>query len=116
MGGPSIVTAKPYLRNFTMKRFSQFNIKPMNKGFVGEKINIHRIINKPIVVHDFKIEKSKYEKGHGRCLYLQITVDGTMRVVFIGSAALMDLIEQVPREEFPFETTIVKENERFEFT
>jgi hypothetical protein len=29
---------------------------------------------------------------------------------------LMDQIEKVPKEKFPFKTTIIKENERFEFT
>lgn len=82
----------------------------------GDKIKIDRILNREIIVHDFKIEKSKYEKGNGRCLYLQIEVNQTKHVVFTGSAGLIDAIEQVPKSSFPFSTTIVRENERFEFT
>jgi len=99
-----------------MNNFNQFNIKPASKGFEGDKIKIDRIINKEIVVYDFKIENSKYEKGNGKCLYLQIHVDNTKRVLFTGSASLMEMIQQVPKEGFPFTTTIIRENERFQFS
>lgn len=99
-----------------MKSFSDFNIKPQSKGFEGDKIKIERIINKQIIVHDFKIENSKYEKGNGKCLYMQISVDNDKRVLFSGSSNLMDLIQQVPQTDFPFKATIIKENERYYFT
>lgn len=99
-----------------MKKFSDFGIKPATNSFVGDKIKIERIMNKEIVVVDFKIQDSKYDKGNGKRLDMQITVDGASRVVFTGSSVLMDLIQRVPKEHFPFVTTIVRENERFEFT
>lgn len=99
-----------------MKQFSDFNIKPASKGFTGDKIRIERIFNKQIVVHGYKVEGSRFEKGSGKCLHMQISVKDTMHVVFTGSLALIDQIERVPKENFPFETTIVKENDRFEFT
>jgi hypothetical protein len=68
------------------------------------------------VVTDYKIEKSRYEKGNGKCLYLQIEIGNTKHVVFTGSAGLMDQIEKVPKEKMPFKTTIVRENERMQFT
>jgi hypothetical protein len=43
-------------------------------------------------------------------------MDGEKRVVFTGSTILIDTIKQVPKEKFPFETIIVKENEYYEFT
>jgi hypothetical protein len=53
-----------------MNRFSQFNIKEPARGFEGGKIKMSRILNKEIVVHDFKIEESKVaafrEKGSGK--------------------------------------------------
>jgi len=67
-------------------------------------------------VLDYKIEKSKFEKASGKCLHLQIELNQTKHVIFTGSTGLMDQIEKVPREKLPFKTTIVKENERFEFT
>ena len=87
------------------------------KSFEGEKIKIDRILNKQITVLDFKIEDSKYkEKGNGKCLYIQIENDGSKRVLFSGSSYLMDMIQKVPKEGFPFITTIVKNNEHLEFT
>src|SRR5688572_29551178 len=97
-----------------MKQFKDFGIEPTTKGFTGDKIKIDRLLNKPVTVIAHKIEDSKYEKGNGKCLHLQVQVDGDMRVVFTGSVTLMDMIQKVP--EFPFQTTIVRENERFEFT
>lgn len=99
-----------------MKQFSQFNIKPITKTFTGDKIKIDRVLNKRITVVTYKIEKSKFEKGNGNRLCLQIEVDGTSRIIFTGSTILMDMIEQVPKTNFPFTTTIVRESERFEFT
>ena len=37
-------------------------------------------------------------------------------VVFTGSKTLMDLISQVPKDGFPFKTTIKKNDKRLEFT
>ncbi len=90
--------------------------KPQSKSFEGDKIKIDRILNKQITVEAYKIEVSKYDKGTGKCLYIQVLVDGSKRVLFTGSANLMDMINQVPKDKFPFKTTIIKENERFEFT
>lgn len=100
-----------------MRDFKSFGIKVETKSFEGEKIKIDRVLNKKVTVHDFKIEASKFtEKGNGKCLYIQIEVDGSKRVLFSGSLFLMDMIQQVPKDGFPFQTTIVKENERLEFT
>lgn len=99
-----------------MNSFSQFGITPSSKSFEGDKIKIDRVLNKQIIVDDYKIEASKYEKGNGKCLYLQIHVDNTKRVLFTGSSSLMEMIERVPKEGFPFTTTIVRENERFQFS
>lgn len=96
--------------------FKDFGIKSNVKSFEGDKIKIDRILNKQVVVHAFKIEQSKYEKGTGKCLSIQLAVDNSKRVLFTGSSNLMDMIQQVPQEKFPFHTTIVKENERYEFT
>lgn len=99
-----------------MNQFKDFGIKPQSKAFEGDKIKIDRVLNKNISVLDFKIEQSKFEKGNGKCLYMQIEVDGQKRVLFSGSASLMDMIQQVDKSQFPFGTTIIKENERFQFT
>lgn len=100
-----------------MKRFKDFGIKLSTKVFVGDKIKVKRILNVEIVVHDFKIVDSKYtDSGNDKCLYLQITMGETKHVVFTGSIYLMEEIQLVPAEEFPFTTTIVEDNDRYQFS
>jgi len=99
-----------------MNRFKDFGIKTELQSFTGDKIKMDRILNREITVHDFRIEDSKYGNGNNKCLYMQISIGETKHVVFTGSVALIDTIQKVPKEKFPFATTIVKENERFEFT
>jgi hypothetical protein len=99
-----------------MNSFSNFGIKSTAKNFEGEKIKIDRILNKQITVEAYKIEQSKFEKGNGKRLDMQIVVDNTKRIVFTGSINLMDMILQVLDDKLPFTTTIVRENERLIFT
>ena len=99
-----------------MKQFKDFGIKPTLQSLTGDKIKIERILNREIEVYDFRIEDSKFGNGSNKCLYLQIAIGDTKHVVFTGSTVLIQLIEQVPKSEFPFKTTIIKENDRFEFT
>ena len=98
-----------------MTRFSDLGIKVNHKGFQGEKVKISKVLNRDIMVHDYKLDDSKFE-GKGKCLQMQIELNGTMHVIFTGSVVLIDLIEQVPKAKFPFSTTIVEDNERFFFT
>ena len=100
-----------------MKNFKDFGITVTSRNFEGDKIKIDKIINKEIIVKDYKIENSKFqEKGNGKCLYIQILLSGENRVLFSGSGYLMDMIEMVPKDSFPFKATIVRQNERLEFT
>ncbi|MFN4249082.1 MAG: hypothetical protein ACK4EY_15245 [Flavipsychrobacter sp.] len=100
-----------------MIQFKDLGITTEVKPFTGEKIKIDRILNKLIAVHDYKIENSKFlDKGSGKCLTMQVEVDGVMRVVFTGSTVLMDMINKVGKEKLPFQTTIIKDNDRYEFT
>jgi hypothetical protein len=97
-----------------MKKFSQLNIKVSQKGFVGDKIKIQKVINREIVVHHYVINDSKHFKG--KCLQLQISINDIMHVLFTGSNGLIEGITQVPDGSFPFQTTIINENERYLFT
>jgi hypothetical protein len=98
-----------------MKKFSELNIKPDHQFLTGEKIKITKILNKPIIVHSFLVNNSKFDNKPGECLTLQIEVDGEKRILFSGSKVLISMINQVNKEDFPFQTTIVKEGETFEF-
>lgn len=103
-----------------MNRFSQFNIKTPERGFEGEKIKITKILNREVVVHYYKIKDSTVEsfkkKGSDKCLHLQVSFDNNMYIVFTSGKALMEVIEQVPKDKFPFVTTIVEENSMYKFT
>lgn len=99
-----------------MKKFKDFGIKSDHAAFVGDKVKISKILNREISVLDFRIEDSKYGGGGSKCLHMQIEVGTTKHVVFTGSKNLIDQIQKVPKTEFPFSTTIVKENEWYEFS
>jgi hypothetical protein len=103
-----------------MNRFSQFEIKTPERGFEGDKIKITRIVNREIVVHDYKVVdstvKAFQEKGSGKCLHLQISFNNELHVIFTAASALIEVIQQIPREKLPFITTIVQENDRYKFT
>ena len=98
-----------------MKQFKDFNIKPEITSFVGDKIKIDRIINREILVTNYKIGQSS-QKENTQCLTIEFQMNGNKHIVFTGSTVLMQMIEKVPKGAFPFITTIVRENEYFEFT
>lgn len=100
-----------------MRKFSELGIKSSHRALIGDKVKIKHILNREILVWDFKIEKSKFSKNKsGMYLHLQIEFDGHKHIVFTGSDVLIDLIQQVPEDAFPFMTTIVQTGEYFEFT
>lgn len=98
-----------------MNNFKDFGIKASLTSFTGDKIKIDRIINTEVTVIQYKIEESKKKVGT-KFMTMQIEKSGTRHVVFTGSTILMSMIEQVPKEKFPFKTTIIKESEHLEFT
>lgn len=100
-----------------MRNFKDLGIKASSKGLDGDKIDMYQVLNKEIEVHRFRIQKSKYpEKGNGQRLEMEIVIDGRKRVLFSGSVILQEVIERIPEDAFPFKTTIVKNNQRHEFT
>lgn len=98
-----------------MNNFKDFNIKPQISTLVGDKIKIDRVLNREITVTDYKTEPSKHHENT-RCLTLEFQMNGNKHILFTGSTVLIQMIEKVPKGSFPFTTTIVKENEYFEFT
>ncbi len=98
-----------------MNKFKDFEIKAELSTFTGDKIKIDRILNAEISVLAYKIEDSKVKPGT-KLLILQIEKLKTKHVVFTGSTILLQMIKKVPKDNFPFTTTIIKENEHLEFT
>lgn len=100
------------------KNFKDFGIKTKVDHMEGKKINIYEILNKEVTIVRFKIEPSKYPKFDGdKCMHTQIIVDKEPRVLFTASKVLQDIILAVPEVDgFPFNTTIKKINDHFQFT
>lgn len=98
-----------------MNNFKDSNIKPVITNFTGEKIKINNLLNKEIIIVDFRIAPSNFE-GKGDRLDLQIEYRDELRVVFTGGKYLIQTIEKVPKDKFPFKTKICKNGEYLEFT
>lgn len=95
------------------KKFSDLGIKTVTKHFTGDKIKIQRILNKEITVINYQISPSQIKGNYAQ---IQIELSGTKHVIFTGSTVLIDTLEQVDKNDFPFTATIVQENEHYEFT
>jgi hypothetical protein len=94
-----------------IRKFSELGIENIRSPFIGPKIEVSKIINREIIVYCFKITESKYPKNRsGKCLYLQIEIDGGKRVVFTGSDVLINTVLSITEEQLPFSTTIIKDN------
>ena len=95
-----------------MKRFSDFakEEKPLD----GEKIKIDDLLNKEVIVKDFKIAKSKYE-GKGDYMTLQVEENGETRVSFTGSSVLINQCKKY-QDEMPFQTVIKKVERYYTFS
>lgn len=96
-----------------MKKFSDLGIKNEINHFYGDKIKINKIVNKEIIVQDYKIQKSKFD---GDYLQMQIKMNNVVYVVFTGSSVLIKTIQLIDKEKFPFITTIINDSDHFEFT
>lgn len=103
-----------------MYKFSQFDIKTPERGLEGEKIKITKILNREVVVHRYRIKDSTIEsfknRGSDKCLHLQVSFNNEMYIVFTSGRALLEVIDSVPKDKFPFATTIVEENGMYKFT
>lgn len=98
-----------------MFEFKDFNITSNEKGYKGDKIKTERLIGRQITVHEYKIEDSIKLPGT-KYLCMQISIGEIKHVVFTSGKALMEDIQKVPEDKFPFQTTIVKDNDWLKFT
>lgn len=96
-----------------MKKFSELGIKVKHEHFDGDKIKIHRILDKKIIVLNAKIEKSQYK---GDCLKLHFEFEGERRITFTSARKLLEAMEQATKDSFPFETKIIEIEKSYKFT
>ena len=97
------------------KRFGDLGIIVEANTLTGEKIKIAKVIDKEIIIKDFKVAESKYEKTT-HCLTIQIEMHGENKVIFTGSMMLRKQLEQVKREDFPFIAIIKNINDTYQFS
>lgn len=99
-----------------INKFSDF--KDSTGPLSGNKTKVDDIIGKEIIVHDFKIMKSKYIKnGNEECLTVQYKlVDSeNFNIFFTGSLILKNQCLH-HKEMLPFLTKIEKTNNALKFT
>ena len=97
-----------------MKKFSDFSKEdcPLD----GDKLRIDDTLNIELLVIGFRITQSKYEKNKsGKCLTLQVDLNGTKRVIFTGSDVLISQTEKYATE-IPFVTVIKKIDRYYTFS
>lgn len=98
-----------------MHDFKSFGIENTYENLIGDKIKAERVLNKEIVVEKYRLEDSKHFEGE-RCLHLQVLKGEDRHVIFTSSASLINAIERVPKDKFPFKTTIIKPDGRYLFS
>ncbi len=98
-----------------MNQFKDLGITPQGNSFIGKKIEVEDVLNLEIAVYDWEIRDSTKKAGT-KYLALQIELENKKRVVFTSGKILMDVIAQIPKEKFPFKTTIIKNDKRLEFS
>lgn len=97
-----------------MRKFSDLNI-PQSQSFSGDKIKFFSILNREIIVTNYRIVESKFDKENAQRLDLEIEIDGKPRLTWTGSKRLIEIIKQVDKTFFPFTTTIEKYGESYIF-
>lgn len=88
-----------------MNKFSDFG--DTSSALDGEKLNIEEVIDREIIINDFRIRKSKFERGSGKYLTIQFILNDKKHVLFTGSEVLTDQLEKY-KEKLPFIAVIKK--------
>lgn len=97
----------------SIKSFSDFNIE-VKRSFEGGKLYPEDLLEQPVIFHFYEVRPSKKNDGTD-CLYAQITLDNSKRLLLSSSTFLIDAIGRIPDNGFPFRAKIVKVNRHFEF-
>ncbi len=96
------------------KRFNEFSKESV--PLEGEKRKIEDIINQEILVLQYKVQNSRFDKNNSpHCLMMQFELKGLKCVLFTGSNVLIDQIKRY-EGELPFYTTMKKIDRYYTFT
>ena len=80
----------------------------------GIKKRLEQILNRNIVILDFRITKSN-KRENSECLQIQFLLDGDVCVLFTGSVVLIDQIQSI-KDNLPLKTTVVKIDKYYSFS
>ena len=76
-----------------IKKFSDFAIT--DRVLDGEKVKLETILNQEILITGYKLRESKYRKTNSeKCLMMQFEMEGKRKVIFTGSAILIEQMEK----------------------
>jgi len=89
-----------------VKKFSDLGVKPDDdrKIFNCQQVSISDVVNTEIEVIDF-IADIKTKFGDSRYL-VKVQQDGVLEKFFTNSTNIKSTLDKIPKEEFPFVTTI----------
>ena len=93
-------------------RFSDFAEE--SKIFDGDKKKIEEILNKEILVLDFKLKESKHHRDT-QYVTIQFKIDNMIYILFNGSRVLAAQLEKY-KDNLPFYTVIRKIDKYYTFT
>jgi len=75
---------------------------------------MQKLIDKNIIVKDFKFENSKFE-GKDKRVDIQIEYREEPRLIMTDAKYIIQLLERITKDNLPFSTTIIKNGEHYEF-
>ena len=98
-------------------RFSDF--AEADGSLDGSKVKLDEVLNREILVLDFRVSASKYQKNNSaECLTIQFEfteTPGQRHVIFTGSQVLTRTLQQY-KDKLPFVTVIRKVDRFYKFT
>lgn len=103
--------------NPPLKSFKSLNVPLPSIGFEGTKIDMQDLIDRDIILHDFKIEDSKFPKpGKEKCLHLQVAIGEIKYVSFTPTIRLIRQAENMNKKSLPVTTKIIRAGKSLEFS
>ena len=95
------------IRHLNVDNCERFSVIAHDKlPMPGKKRRLEEILNKEIVIVDFRISKST-KRENSDCLQIQFIDSGEVYVLFTGSVVLIDQIQAI-KDKLPLKTTVVK--------
>lgn len=121
--GCSIINIREERVNMTIDEINKLDVAELDTfaqlardklPLPGTKKRMDDILNKPIVVLDFRINKSN-KRENSQCLQIQFLDNQNVHVVFTGSAVLINQIQEI-KDKLPMKTTVVKIDKYYSFS